>query len=264
MKFPRLFWILILLLGFQPMESFAIEDEEVEEEQPRFIIRVQGAPSLGAYQLSGSSGFSTTLPLKFGYFAGLDFTYSPRDSALTFRLTGRHSTIIQDGLPASITPSTVQIHREQIGFGFLFAPFRESSGIFSTFKAGISYQVIGRFANNTSPNTLVSSALTHGLGADVFWDGKLGRHFKFETGVNLTLPFYFREITSSSGSHSLTLSTRGHFTLIYPLTQVLSIGIGFDARLDWFQYAGSGTRGTVDAHELDNAYGVPVEIRFEF
>lgn len=224
---------------------------QVEEAVREPGIKVFAMPSIGftTFKLSGD-GMTAHLP------AGSTLRAQFGLSGIRWKVGILAERRSFSGLPSSISPSQISVTSWEA-----FGEYRVAT--WGSFEIFAGYRVFARDAEQTSPQPIVTSFLAHGpqFSLNSIWNVK---QFVFTGRADIASPWYFNETGSVTGSYRYGLKSRLQGFIRREFFRRFSAGIGLELLTQILFFSGAGSRGSVNATELEIGVSVPIQVRYEF
>jgi hypothetical protein len=160
------------------------------------------------------------------------------------------------GLPSSLSPN--QITAMTWGSYFVYRV-----AVVDQYEFFAGYQILGRNAQATSPQPLITSWIAHGPHFRVSSSWKINS-WTVAGEFGICVPWYFQEQDSVSGSFRFGLQGRLQAIARRPILSRMFVGVGLELFTQILSFSGVGSRGTLNATELQLGVSIPVQIQYEF
>lgn len=159
--------------------------------------------------------------------------------------------------------SPVTAWQAALHYGWLVSG--ETSPHTSAWWFDLGYQVKKRGAVSSGTVTPMTDLVYHGPRAGLVYEGpRRWGGFGYNFWTYAMVPIFFREEVQTTGSYRFGLSTESGLMLRYELRDTLTIAVGAKLTLDYRSYFGTGSRGSVNATEIETLLSVPLEIQLRF
>ncbi len=245
------------ILGVEP-EAFvarqpaAMQEQRIEEtlRAPGITLEASPAYLLKNYQLMGS-GLTAQVPA----IHSLGGVF--RIGGAGWHLTGGIQSATAS-LPSTVTPSSISMVNWNVAAGF-----RVLQGAGQELRLG--YEAFARNSTSTEPEVLITSFLAHGpsLALSPIMGWSIGR-WNLAYTLTASVPWFYAETGSLSGTYRFGVRSGLKILATTKVLNGLEVGLGLEALVQALLFSGTGSRGTVNATDLEMAAGIPLVVRYAF
>ncbi|MBK9295070.1 MAG: hypothetical protein IPM57_11640 [Oligoflexia bacterium] len=240
------------ILGEEP--EMKKDKQHLAEKTLDLHLRVSGALGYTSYRLI-SSGYNVSLPLQLGYLWQVSAGYKIPQSYFAINLEYFGQQVAFNNVSGA-TPSTISLNTS-------FYNAAVSYEISNNWSAGLGFGYKQRITTATTPNDVVSSAISSGPALTVKYSRT---SLKYQWGSDLLLffPNYYDETSVSSG-----FSNSYYGVILRPffkneIKPNVFAGISLWFEYDSISFSGLGNRQTIDARESFLKVFVPLFLEIGF
>ena len=251
--------LLIFSISAKAQEPAEISSQVLE---PESSVRLLGSFDWLMTELNGQ-GFrnDATSEVGNGFILHIDHSLDQKSLRAGFKYS--QSSVDMDA-PSSLSPSTIEVAREDFLFYMKAKPFSESA--YADLRLGLGYYIFKYDADATTPNVLVTDQSLQGFLFSIDTDYVFNSSLILNYGANFYLPFKFNEEKSSTGEfreyYALELSALIDYSL--GQTSDFAVSAGVSLRRDFAKFEGSGSRGSENAEDVRTSFRVPFGIKYSF